>query len=260
MKIKKGLYVAGMIIIMSSCGPNVEEIINPKTGQLELRYEYYLDPDGQKIKDGELVEWYPNGKKRLVQNYVSGILEGESIFYKNLDTIAYNNYENNKLHGKCEMKNSKGIVFARMKYKEGFLDGLQEYFYHTGTRKCIGEYIQGISEGKWSYFDSSGRRIGDLNNTMGFPKELVGTWTVNNKKEVFYTFSNDGTFRYYAPLFKYGGNPTKLMEGLSICGQKLELLLPNGRPFESFELKSISSNEFILLNDNTEKETWTRKN
>lgn len=252
----KTTFLLSSLAILTSCSNETEEITNPETGQLELRYEYYLDDDGQKVKDGELVEWYLDGSKRLVQNYEDGVLQGQSIFYKNKDTIAYNNYVDGERHGECLMKNSQGITFSVINYKDGILDGKQEYFYHSGKRKCIGYFHSGSPHGEWSYYDEKGNDIGTFNNNGGFPSELTGTWTIDDKDNRFYIFDKNGAFSFYAPLFKYSVEPSEIITGMVYVGQKIQLLYNNGREYESFEIISLKEDEIILRNLESNLEKW----
>lgn len=250
------LALAGLLL--TNCSTQTEEIENPVTGQLELKYEYYENENGQKIKHGECIEWYADGTKRLVSNYLDGELNGESIFYKNKDTIAYNNYKDGILHGTCLLKNSNDVVLAKYTYLDGVLDGKQEYYHANGKIRITGNFTLGISDGEWVYFSRNGKKAGSLNVDLGTPKELIGKWKVKDKKEAYYEFNEDGDYTYSAPLFKYSSSATQQLSGIVQASSKIQLLSRNGRFSFTFEVIEIQNDVIKLIDENGSEVVWER--
>lgn len=259
----KKLIVTSIItittLILSSCGNEVEEIKNPSTGQLTLRYEYYKDDSGQKIKDGEYFEFYPNGKKKIESHYKDGVLEGTSIYYESEDVIAFNNYKNGKLDGECRTQNSKGIITNVYHYKKDKLDGQTVYNFDNGKPHIKINYKNGIPSGKCELFDNNGKISSTLNFNNGAAKEFTGKWKVENVKEQYYEFDNIGDMKFYAPLFRYSNDPVVLYSGFYTIGKSIKFFTLNGRLKETYSLIEISKNKIVVFDEtNLEENIWTR--
>ena len=238
------------VCISASCGNKVEEIKNQSNGQLTVRYEYYLDDSGQKIKDGKYVEWYNDGTKRLEQNFENGKLQGEAIFHQSIDSICFNNYKNGKLDGTCILKNSKGTLLSKYQYKNGDLDGQQEYNYSNGKLMLKAIYNKNIPSKKWFYFNDKGESIGTFTFKNGVCQELIGTWKNVIKRENYYIFNKDGSFIFKAPMFQFDENASELLHGQTIVGNRLRNYSNNGALIDEFMVFLIQKDIILLEGEN----------
>lgn len=246
-KIKGFSFIAISAIILSSCGNEVEEVKDPRTGQLTLRYEYYNDDSGQKIKDGESVQWYKNGTKRLVEHYKDGILEGESIFYKSADSIYYNNYQNGKFESTCLLKDSKGTILTSLNFKNDMLNGKQLYNDDKGKLQLNATFKDNIPIGKWQYYDDKGKKVGSFSFKNGICQELIGTWKIEDKKECYYIFHKDGTAEFKSPLYINSLTAATLYHGLVEIDNKIKIYNGAGRLMDELTVFNISKNKIMLL-------------
>lgn len=248
------LPLLALTLFLNSCGNDVEEIKNPSTGKLLKRYEYYTDDSGQKIKDGEYIEWDATGEKIAELHYKDDSLHGTCIYHNEDGSVGSYNYNLGKLDGEQSLKAKNGNWLFQENYNNGKLDGAQTYYHLSGKKQCSGSFSNGIQSGKWSYFDDKGKPSFTLYFNKGVCKQLTGTWVSEDDGVTTFIFGKDGSFVLKAPLFRYSKNAT--VQGKGIYSLTRMLLLTDaehGNEWE-YELFDIENDRLILINPNAEIE------
>ena len=248
------LFTFATTLLLTSCGNDVEEIKNPSTGKLLKRYEYYTDDSGQKVKDGEYIEWDAAGNKIAELHYQDDSLHGACVYYNEDGSIGSYNYNLGKLDGEQSLKAKNGSWVFQENYSNGKLDGIQTYYHLSGKKQCYGFFSNGIQSGKWNFFDDKGKPSFTLNFNKGVCNELTGTWVSEDDGVTTFIFGKDGSFVLKAPLFRYSKKAT--VQGKGIYSQTRMLVLTDtehGNEWE-YELFDIENDRLILLNPNAEVE------
>ena len=139
----------------------------------------YKDSSGQyflkgKIKNGKRhgksTSWYENGQKQLEENFLEGLLNGKSTKWlengqivleesfkegKQISETRYTYYDNNLRDSLKTFKNNR-------------LNGQSIYYRHDNGQKFIeGSYKDNKADGKWTFWDKSGRKIEESNYKDG---------------------------------------------------------------------------------------------
>lgn len=246
------LFTLTTTLLLTSCGNDVEEIKNPSTGKLLKRYEYYTDDSGQKIKDGEYVEWDATGKKIAELYYQNDSLHGECTYYNEDGSTGQFNYDNGKPNGNLSLKTKNGNWIFHEQYLNGKLDGAQTYYHATGKKQCAGNYAFGKQTGVWKYFDDEGKPTFTLSFQNGICQDLIGTWELEDARLTTFVFKKDGSFVFSAPHFKHFGEAVIQGEGSFTVSRMLQLLdEAHGRRWE-YELFDVEKDRIILINPNAE--------
>lgn len=206
------------VLAFVGCTTKVEEITNPYSGELILRYEYKLDKDNQKIKHGSFVEWNDNGKKIVESNYKDGVLHGGFLKWNDDGVLLIKvNYKDGELHGEGTKWNADGTLSHELNFLDGKLDGenigyfddsivkIHNYKFKqlngphivkkiNGNIITKGEFKDDKPVGTWEYFDTDGKEKFKLHFNNGACQELIGKWRVKRDRSVTYSFFEDGTY------------------------------------------------------------------
>ena len=241
------LFTITTTLLLTSCGNNVEEIKNPSTGKLLKRYEYYTDDSGQKIKDGEYVEWDAAGKKIAELHYQGDSLNGSCVFYADNGQIHTNNYKNGKLDGEQETKLTDGVVLSREIYTNGILDGKQQYFNSTGKKLRESYYKNGKPSGKWIYYLEDSRYTFELTFKNEVCQEFIGTWDVEEERQTSMIFGKNGSFQLWAPYYDNFGDAALRVDGEFKVDNFLHAIHKNGISLD-YEIFHVAKDTIILLN------------
>lgn len=246
---KKLYLLAISIAILSSCGNEVEEITDPATGTVLTRYEYYTDDNGQKVKDGEYIEWKKDGTIQKKENYKDGKLDGESIYYQSVDSIYFNYFTSGKKDGICKLENSKGKVLSSFSYKNDLLTGETVYNYPNGKPYIKAKYDSELPTGIWKYYNETGKETGSLTFNENFvPKELIGAWAIKGERLSYFEFKEDGYVGYWAPFNDFLNEPFEQMSGHFTVGRYLKLKFgskSHGKLI-AYEIASIGKDKIVL--------------
>lgn len=248
-------------VVLTSCGNDIEEITDPSTGTVLTRYEYYTDDNGQKVKDGEYVEWKKDGSILRKENYKDGKLEGENIFYQSKDSVFFNYYEAGERNGVCRLENQNGVVLSSYTYKNDLLWGTTTYNYASGKPYLKAQYEDGLPSGSWKYFNEAGKETGTLTFKDGIPKEMVGEWWIVGERLAFFEFRDDGYVGYWAPFNDYTVEPFEQMSGIYMVGRHLKLNFGNsthGKKF-GYDIVSIDKKKIVLRNISNDSEMILEK-
>jgi hypothetical protein len=246
---KKLLLFSASVVLLSSCGNDVEEITDPSTGTVLTRYEYYSDENGQKVKDGEFIEWKKDGSIGRKENYKDGKLDGENLLYQSKDSIFFNYYKAGEKNGVCRLENQNGIVLSTYSYKDDFLTGATTYNYPSGKPYIKAQYDTGLPTGTWKYFNQVGKQTGTLTMNDNFiPNELVGKWWIVGEHLTFFEFKEDGYVGYWAPWNNYSNEPFEQMSGDFSVGRHLRLQFGNSSHGKllGYDIMSIDKKEIVL--------------
>lgn len=241
--------IAGAMLF-SACGNDVEEIKDPSTGKLLKRFEYFTDDSGQKIKDGEYVEWDAAGKKISELHYKEDSLHGPCTYYLDNGNILENNFSMGKLSGDQILKTRNGKIIRKEHFERGLLNGKQEYRNLDGQLQRISYFSNGESSGAWVYYDK-GKKHFTLHFNNGVCKELIGTWDVIGEHATSMVFGKDGSFRLYAPYFDKFGEPVLRMDGTYLIDDQLHAFHKNGMTLD-YELFYVSKDTVILIDIDAE--------
>lgn len=259
---KKLLLFTTSIVLLSSCGNDVEEITDPITGTVLTRYEYYSDDNGQKVKDGEFIEWKKDGSIQRKENYKDGKLDGENIYYHSKDSIFFNYYKAGEKNGLCRLENQKGIVLSTYSYENDFLNGASTYNYPSGKPYLKAKYDIELPTGTWKYFNQAGKQTGTLTfNDYFIPNELVGKWGIVGQNLTFFEFKEDGYVGYWAPWNSYSNKPFEQMSGDFLIGTHLILQFGNssyGKRLD-FDIISVDKKKIVLKNKSNDNEMTLEK-
>lgn len=251
--------ILSLALIFASCGNAIEEITDPSTGTVLKRFEYYIDDNGQKIKDGSYTEWYINGNLKSKKNYVDGLLEGPSSFYNiGGDTISHFQFKEDKMNGLSRVETKDGQLIKTVNYEYGDLNGEVVYYYSNGQVNVKGEYLVSIPEGKWEYFDEKGKKIGELNVELGVAQELIGKWDIEGMRLTSFEFNEDGEVSLWQPYNSYFREPYESKKGICVPGEVLVFVFGTG-PFGenwAFDIKSIKEDQIILTTGDKDKKEW----
>lgn len=139
--------------------------------------------DGKRI--GELKEYYRNGTLKVRQYYKNDTLNDSAFFYHENGELQYLqilkdfkregtwkkfneqgkayeeiNFKDNELHGPSIVYTYRtGRVLKRLNYKNGKLDGKQEYFYNNGKPKATTFYYDGSQSVGTEEWTDTGEKI-----------------------------------------------------------------------------------------------------
>lgn len=242
-------------LFLNSCGNDIEEIKNPSTGKLLKRYEYYTDDSGQKVKDGEYIEWDAAGKKIAELHYQDDSLHGVCTYYNEDGSVGHFNYNNGKPNGELSLKAGNGNWIFQKRYKNGELDGAQAYYHATGKKQCVGNYASGKPVGSWRYFDDKGEPTFTLSFQNGVCQDLIGTWELEDARMTTFLFRKDGSFTFSAPHFKHFGDPVVQGEGSFTVSRMLQLIdEQHGIREWEYEVFDVEKDRIILINPNADVE------
>lgn len=221
---KKLLYTCSFFALVG-CGNEVEEITDPTTGTVLKRYEYYLDENGQKVKDGTYTEWNNDGTIRWACNFKDGIQHGEEKVYMKPDSILYNNFIDGEKDGISKVV-YKDIILRELNYSKGLLEGKQLYYHPNGKLNVEGYTKGSLTTKVWKHYDSKGKLIATFHyNDWYMPKELIGKWVqqTDDGKEIFYVFNESGSAEFYEPTFRGQKSATLQIKGLLFMGPKFHI-------------------------------------
>lgn len=245
---KKLLYACSFLALVS-CGNEVEEITNPATGTVLKRYEYYLDENGQKVKDGTYTEWNNDGTMRWTCNFKDGIQHGEEKVYMKTDSILYNNFIDGKKDGISKVV-SKDIVLRQLNYSKGLLEGKQLYYHPNGKLNVEGYTKENLTTKVWKYYDPKGKLVATFHyNELHAPKELIGKWIqqTDDGKEIFYIFDEGGSAEFYEPMFRVQKKATLQLKGILFMGPKFHVT-DGGRKEIVMDVVSFEKDKLVLKN------------
>jgi hypothetical protein len=104
---------------------------------LKARRQVKLNANGDYVRHGAAVAWFPNGQKA-----------GEMVF------------RDDKPHGKQHIWYDSGKKKLHGEWQNGLAHGTWIEWHENGAKKSEGAFLAGEKHGKWSYWDESGEPVG----------------------------------------------------------------------------------------------------
>lgn len=128
---------------------NTTDSFSEKVVQNELpggKEKFTVDSDGK--KHGLLVFYGKDGIKQFAENYVHGVLEGESSFYyQNGNKDWVTNYKHGKKEGLSSHWYENGKKLSEVLYKDGVKNGIEVCWYENGNKKEEKPYVNDTLNG-----------------------------------------------------------------------------------------------------------------
>lgn len=121
-----------------------------ETGKI-MREENYVN--GR--REGEMKDFNEEGKLILQGSFIDNLKEGKWT-YETHDYLEYGSYTNDEPDSlwKSFYLPSR-IKFFEGRFQAGIPTGLHQGFHPNGARKYIGNYINGMKDGDWKYYDEN---------------------------------------------------------------------------------------------------------
>jgi antitoxin component YwqK of YwqJK toxin-antitoxin module len=167
--------------------PDVAAAAEFKTPRNRQRWKVFSD--GSKIRDGKYEEWYRNGQRSILGEYVDDSRQGPwRLWHENGKPCKTENYLNGKLEGKWDVLSDKGLleqkvsyhegerngiwtIYAvdgktpvrRESYKAGAFDGEQRIYYPNGNLRLVQEFKDGVPDGKETKYAEDGKTVKEDN-------------------------------------------------------------------------------------------------
>jgi antitoxin component YwqK of YwqJK toxin-antitoxin module len=276
-----------LFFLMISCGNKVEEIVDPETGIVLTRYEYYTDSNGQKVKDGVYTKWnndgtlfftvhFKDGKENglyskwnkkgdliLTVPLKDGIKNGEQNYYNNENNknLEYtDSFVNGMKNGSSTLKNEGKLIYEK-NYIDDLLNGVQKYYYDNSKLKAEGEMKSGIPIGEWDFYTPTHKNKTKLTfDKEGVCKELIGKWELQSEARTksFIVVKSDGTYEYHTPIYKYDTEAVHWSNGTITIGDELGITMTStyrrSNVSQYYKLRSFIGDTLILFSEQTENE------
>lgn len=171
--------------------------------------------------NGDLIDYYNNGKLKQQYHYKAGILDG-SFLEKSIfgDTSLSGSYKNGRKIGEWRYYYYTGKIEKICNYDEDRLNGKYQYFYDNGQVTAEGFYKNGLKNGLWTWYTKFGQR--DMSGNFK-DEQQDGDWTYwYPTGELSYTAKykmglKDGTWNYFykdGSKFKVGNFSNDEKHGL----------------------------------------------
>lgn len=99
--------------------------------------------------DGQYLQFYPNGAKKIEAYYLDGILHGPSIYFADDGKVLSQSWFIKGLQqGKAWQFYANGQLYSLQRFFDNHWHGTQEYFYANGKVKTMVKYVYGKLHGK----------------------------------------------------------------------------------------------------------------
>jgi len=155
----------------------VEEVVD----SISYAWEFYaadtLHTQTLKNGNGEIAEYYTNGRLKSWYNYKDGLRHG---VFEEASVHGYylmkGSFVENKPDGKWEYYYYTGDIEKITHYKAGSLDGNYIYYFDNGEVNVKGQFEAGQKTGEWTWYTNSG--VIDMQGN--FKNDLQhGAWIYN---------------------------------------------------------------------------------
>lgn len=122
---------------------------------------FYSDEEvlhgGSPPKEGVWLRQYGDGKKRALQYYRNGLLEGESTFFSpEGKVLAEAFFEEGLKAGAAKQYYRSGSLYSSQEWRRGKKEGLHHYYFENGVLKALLPYRKGKLEGDVKLYDRKG--------------------------------------------------------------------------------------------------------
>lgn len=119
---------------------------------------------------------YENGNPRVVKYYHKKagelVLDREIVYYENKQKKMEGGYKDLQRDGDWKAWYEDGTVWSEGEYKQGKRNGIGIAYHPNGKKYIEGMYRDDMRVGKWSFFDTTGVLIKEVNFDLvpGIPK------------------------------------------------------------------------------------------
>jgi antitoxin component YwqK of YwqJK toxin-antitoxin module len=116
--------------------------------------------DFDKIKTGEWIAYWENGKIKSKEIYYNNAIHGERLVYDSDEQLIEKQYYSNGIKtGIWQTFYPSGKVKSQTTYKNNTPYGSYKLYYENGQVECSGSYINGKKTGTWNYYTEDGKQI-----------------------------------------------------------------------------------------------------
>ncbi len=199
------VFVAAITAVLSP-HTEVQEVKDPRTGQVMSRRSVYEDSEGNFVKHGPETEWYPNGQKKSEVNYSRGKKHGtttgwyengqkqveerysrdkkdglEIRWYANGQKQSEETYKEGELHGPGAAWDNDGHQIATGHFQHGKKHGTLRFYAEGTTLSKQEEYKDGVPHGEWFVVDATGQKTNQY-YIDGYQEGPYTKWHANGQK------------------------------------------------------------------------------
>jgi antitoxin component YwqK of YwqJK toxin-antitoxin module len=152
--------------------------LNGERKEGEWRYFY---PSGKLMSvesftngalDGDVLYYFPNGALQGKEIWKSGLLQDSAVYYFENERIdKRGTYRNSQYAGKWYHYYESGELEKIIEYVDGLPEGLFVWFEKDGNKLQEGSYHAGVENDEWKFYDkgkilyegkyANGQRVGD---------------------------------------------------------------------------------------------------
>lgn len=191
------------VAILFSCGKKTEvkDVFHPGTDVLSEQYEYYLDDDGNEIKEGSYTMHDNKGEVVSEGQYKDGLKTGKWVkYHENGNIRSTAEFVRDSIDGTYEAFYQTGHKKSIIKYEIGKRQGLYQSFFKNGQLQSEVTYVDGKREGFQKKWNEDGILISEKEYNNGVPHGLFKEYYVSGgvKQEGYFKLSKaDSTWHSY---------------------------------------------------------------
>lgn len=127
-----------------------------------------LQPNGQWIDHGGMLEFFPNGNRSVLGNWNEGRKDGLWItYYETGEQQSEETFVDNKAEGWSTSWWPNGVVKAEGNKVGGKEDGEWTYLHDNGALFKKGLWVEGEPEGLWIEYDPEGKALRERHYKFG---------------------------------------------------------------------------------------------
>lgn len=116
--------------------------------------------DLDKIKTGEWISYWDNGKLKSKEMYVNNAIHGERLVYDSEEHLIEKQYYSNGIKtGVWQTFYPSGKVKSQTTYKNSTPYGNHKTFFENSQVEFTGSYINGKKTGTWNYYNAEGKQV-----------------------------------------------------------------------------------------------------
>ncbi len=129
----KSYNIFGALVDASHYNEGVFDGLSTTYYDLGENFKHYEINYKDGLLEGKVLEFFPDGSKKMEMTYNAGKPVGEELYYFNNETISY-----------------------RYAYKDGALNGKHTSFYSNGNLQMEGQFTNGFKTGVWKLYYPTG--------------------------------------------------------------------------------------------------------
>jgi len=106
----------------------------------------------------EIVAYYPTGARSAVIQLKNGLNHGKTIYYYPNGQVSMEiQYEAGVYNGLFQSYYSNGKLKKSTLFTSGLMEGHHTSYYANGNKQMEGDYLMNQEDGKWQYYDATGK-------------------------------------------------------------------------------------------------------